>query len=62
MEALLDSLDKRLPVEIVQKIVDCAVEANWLLPDSNRWPLRNIVETALNLDKDILERFFEERL
>jgi hypothetical protein len=62
MEALLDSLDKRLPVEIVQKIVDCAVDEGWLLPDSDRWPLRSLVEMTQNLDKDVLKRFFEESL
>jgi len=62
MEALLDSLDKRLPVEIVQKIIDCAVDEGWLLPDSDRWPLRNLVEIMQKLDKDTLKRFFEQSL
>jgi hypothetical protein len=61
MEALLDSLDKRIPVEIVQKIVDCAVFEGWLVSDSGRWPLRNLVEKTQKLDKELLKQFFEER-
>ncbi|KAG8818164.1 hypothetical protein FRC17_010918, partial [Serendipita sp. 399] len=60
--ALLESLDKRLPVEIVQKMVDHAIEQNYFLGDEQRWPLRKLMDLHQQLDRDILKRYFEQLL
>ncbi|KAG8822562.1 hypothetical protein FRC19_005683 [Serendipita sp. 401] len=60
--ALLESLDKRLPVEIVQKIIGHAVEQIYFLEDQQRWPLRRLMDLNQQLDRDMLKRYFEQPL
>lgn len=59
MQALMDSLDRRLPVEILQRIIDIAVEEKWLLHEEDRWPLRSFVEMTQGFYREELKRFFE---
>ncbi|KAG8802142.1 hypothetical protein FRC16_010313 [Serendipita sp. 398] len=61
-DALLESLDKRLPVEIVQKIIGHAVEQIYFLEDQQRWPLRRLMDLNQQLDRDMLKRYFEQPL
>lgn len=62
LQALLESLDKRLPIEVVLKIMDFAVGEEYFVPDESRWPLRYSMQIQSEMDRDSLGYHFAEWL
>ncbi|PVF99044.1 hypothetical protein CPB86DRAFT_849593 [Serendipita vermifera] len=60
MQALMDSLNNRVPVEIIQRIVDFAVhDLKCLIPDESRWSLRESMEKWQFIEKERVNMYFE---
>ncbi|KIM23958.1 hypothetical protein M408DRAFT_27405 [Serendipita vermifera MAFF 305830] len=62
LDALLESLDKRLPMEVVLKIMEFAVGEEFFLSDDCRWPYRYEMQLLNELDRERIGCYFEEEL
>jgi Protein of unknown function (DUF4246) len=62
MDALLDSIDKRLPNELVLKIVQFALDEQYFVGDEEARPLRFAMQLDNEVERRKLAYYFEELL
>jgi hypothetical protein len=60
MDALLDSIDKRLPNELLLKIMQFALDGEYFVKDEEGWPLRFAMQLDNQVERQKLGYYFEE--
>ena len=62
LDALMENVDKRLPNELVLKIIEFALEEEYFIRDEEMWRLRRVMQLDNIMERTKLGFYFEELL